>query len=708
MKIWFPKKHDPLTHLPGDLDTYKKKNQVFRQVQTKQYEKSPSGSSAAIGGSVAAVVAVVIVILVAYIVVRKRRNASKEGRESNNYIPPNRRSSRRDEHVYVNVVTSDCKNRTSLAVESANVNETDIDEDEVIYVNGPNDIKLRGETKILVSKLKEVVTTKHENEMYEVEFKSLPHGLKHPHETSKLTQNLQLNRFKTTFPYDHSRVILKKEKKNSTDYINANFIDGVRKQKAYIATQGPKAVTMEDFWRMTWQNNCGKIVMLANLVELGKVKCTTYWTGDDGHPLELGLFQVTMQEEMTYAFYTIRKLSVKNKETNSTRQITQYHFTRWPDHGVPEPFELLQFQKRVSSGHTKHKGPLIVHCSAGIGRTGTYIALDALLLDGKNNGDIDVFAYTETMRKDRMNMIQTAKQYEMLHYVLLEALKVETESMSKTDFCKAIADMFEDNIPTQQYAMVNLERPEYNTSDYKTALTNKKKNRDPSILAVEKYRTRLMSTPSGYINAVNIPGYRTPYGYILTQHPLDYTVTDFLSLVAEERSGIVVSIGSLESNPSWPTTAGSQAKFGNFLITNIQSNHHSLGSERVEERQLAIENKETGADTKITLFETPSWGRTLPKSSFMMELIQTIQCKRGLDAPAVIITCRDGATESGLLCVLCNVMERLEVHGDVDIMAAVRQIQIRRPQCISSKEQYIFCYRLIQDYLEASTVYANV
>ncbi|XP_033739082.1 receptor-type tyrosine-protein phosphatase S-like [Pecten maximus] len=544
------------------------------------------------------------------------------------------------------------------------VTETDVDEDEVIYVNGPNDTEVRGETKILVSDLKEVVTMKHENDMYEVEFKSLPHGLKHPHKASNLPQNLQLNRFKTTFPYDHSRVILKKEQNDSTDYINANFIDGVRNQKAYIATQGPKTITLEDFWRMTWQNKCGKIIMLANLVEVGKVKCTTYWTGSDGGPLELGLFQVTLQEETEYAFYTIRKLSVKSKQTNSRRQVIQYHFTRWPDHGVPEPFELLQFYKRVKSGHTDLKGPLIVHCSAGIGRTGSYIAMDALLLEGVSSREIDVFAYVEKMRKDRMNMIQTAKQYEMLHFIVLEGLNVVTTSMSKTDLCRVITDMLEGGIPRQQYEVLNAEKPEYKTTDFETALKNKNKNRNQAILAVEKYKTRLMSTTSGYINAVNIPAYRTPYGYILTQHPMDNTTTDFLSLIAQERSDTVVSIGTLQNKPSWPTTKGARTKFGNFLVTTVQCDYHSVGSERVEEKQLAIENKETGTDTQITLFETPSWGMSLPESSFMLELIQVIQCRRGMDAASVIITCR--------------------------------------------RDQYVFCYKLVKDYLEANTVYANV
>ncbi|XP_069109355.1 receptor-type tyrosine-protein phosphatase T-like, partial [Argopecten irradians] len=508
---------------------------------TQTSDESSNGNGAQIGGIVGAVVAVLLVIVISFIVVRKRR-ARGQGSASRKYTAPNK-NSKATENVYINV--GNVESTKDDIPPEVKITETDVDEDEVIYVNGPNDTDVRGETKLLMSELKEIVTAKKENEMYEVEFKSLPHGLKYPYKASNLPKNIPLNRFKTTFPYDHSRVVLKKEKAGSTDYINANFIDGVRNEKAYIATQGPKTNTLEDFWRMIWQNKCGKIVMLANLMELGKIKCITYWAAkeSDEEPLELNLFQVKLQEETAYAFYTIRTISVKNKQTNTTRRITQYHFTKWPDHGVPEPFELLQFYKRIKNGRTEHKGPLVVHCSAGIGRTGSYIGLDALLLDGKNSQDIDVFAYVEKMRKGRMNMIQTAKQYEMLHFVLLEGLKVVTTSMSKTDFCRTITDMMEDDVPAQQFAVLDAERPEYKPIEYEAALKNKSKNRNPSILAADNYKVRLMSTQSGYINAVNI---RTAFGYILTQHPLDNTTTDFLSLVTQERADTVVSIGPLQ------------------------------------------------------------------------------------------------------------------------------------------------------------------
>ncbi|XP_021357546.1 tyrosine-protein phosphatase 99A-like [Mizuhopecten yessoensis] len=258
---------------------------------------------------------------------------------------------------------------------------------------------------------------------------------------------------------------------------------------------------------MVWQKQSGKIIMLANLVELGKKKCSKYWDGEEGNFLQLGLYQVTLQEELSYAFYTIRKLSVRNKQTNAKRQIMQFHFTKWPDHGVPEAFELLQFHKRVQSSPTDLNGLLIVHCSAGIGRTGTYIGLDALLKEGNENDEIDVFAYTKRMRKDRMNMIQTIDQYVVLHDVLAEGLGIVTQCMTEPDFSKNISDMLTGGIVEKQFNALENHKPHYKDRDIETALTstNKRKNKDLSILAVERYRVYLTATTSDYINAINAP-----------------------------------------------------------------------------------------------------------------------------------------------------------------------------------------------------------
>ncbi|XP_033729647.1 receptor-type tyrosine-protein phosphatase epsilon-like [Pecten maximus] len=180
--------------------------------------------------------------------------------------------------------------------------------DRVCYNSGP--------VGFPVSTLKSLVKTKLQNKAkaFENEYKSIPSGDLHEHKVGMLQQNKAKNRFKTTFPYDHSRVILDTIGKDQhSDYINANYIDSVTKTAKYVATQGPRPGTVNDFWRMIWQLQTGKIVMLTNLIEGGRPKCDKYWP-DEGEPLTTANFSITMDRERSYAFYVIRDLTVTEKK----------------------------------------------------------------------------------------------------------------------------------------------------------------------------------------------------------------------------------------------------------------------------------------------------------------------------------------------------------------------------------------------------------
>ncbi|OPL33216.1 receptor-type kappa tyrosine-protein phosphatase, partial [Mytilus galloprovincialis] len=230
---------------------------------------------------------------------------------------------------------------------------------------------------------------------------------------------------------DHSRVFLKGDTKH--DYINASYIDNYDQEKAYIASQGPKKVTMRDFWHMIWQENVGKIVMVTQLEENKKKKCEMYWPEIVNTPM------------------------VNEKE----REIHHFHFTEWPDHGVPDSIKVVNFYRNVMSKTCNQLGPIIVHCSAGIGRTGTFIAIDALYENGKKVGHINVMEYIQMMRKDRMNMVQTyidnnlelfnlQEQYEAIFEALLELFTVPETSIPKKEFCQYISDQEQKKLPQNQ------------------------------------------------------------------------------------------------------------------------------------------------------------------------------------------------------------------------------------------------------------------
>nr|XP_034320795.1 uncharacterized protein LOC105339512 [Crassostrea gigas] len=245
---------------------------------------------------------------------------------------------------------------------------------------------------------------KNDDSGFKKEYASLLYGDQYPCNIGKLPGNITKNRFKTILPYDHSRITLERK---CSDYINANYIDGIGQENDYIATQGPKQNTVNDFWVMVWQEKVAQIVMLTNLVEETKTKCIQYWP-DLEASMDCDILTLKTTEERRYAYYVIRRLNVKHRQKHENRTVTHYHFTAWPDHGVPDPICLLLFHNHVErTKRTSYGGPTIVHCSAGIGRTGTYIAVDALYKESQRNNKINIAEYVKDMREKRMNMVQT-------------------------------------------------------------------------------------------------------------------------------------------------------------------------------------------------------------------------------------------------------------------------------------------------------------
>ncbi|GAB1291493.1 Receptor-type tyrosine-protein phosphatase H [Apodemus speciosus] len=200
--------------------------------------------------------------------------------------------------------------------------------------------------------------------------------------TASALENMGRNRYRNVLPYDWSRVPLQPlQEEPGSDYINASFMPGLWSPKEFIATQGPLPHTVSDFWRMVWEQQSHTLVMLTNCIESGRVKCEHYWPLDD-QPCVHGQLRVTLMSEEVTENWTVRHLQLFHMKEQQTLTVRQFHYSAWPDHGVPySPDSLLAFQKvlRQWLDQTMDGGPPIVHCSAGVGRTGTLIALDVLL-----------------------------------------------------------------------------------------------------------------------------------------------------------------------------------------------------------------------------------------------------------------------------------------------------------------------------------------
>uniref|UniRef100_A0A8C2FPA7 protein-tyrosine-phosphatase n=1 Tax=Cyprinus carpio TaxID=7962 RepID=A0A8C2FPA7_CYPCA len=208
-----------------------------------------------------------------------------------------------------------------------------------------------------------------------------------------------------------------------SDYINANYMPGYgNASRQYIAAQGPLPSTVNDFWRMVWEKGSQAIVMLTNCIESGRVKCEQYWPLDYT-PCLYGNLLVTVKSEDKLPNWTLREF---NKDTSETRTVKHFHFTAWPDHGVPAGTEeLIQFRglirQHIESSFSA--GLTIVHCSAGVGRTGTLIALDVLLQQLHKEKAVGIAAFVQEMRLSRPLMVQTESQYVFLHQCIMDSLQ---------------------------------------------------------------------------------------------------------------------------------------------------------------------------------------------------------------------------------------------------------------------------------------------
>lgn len=197
-------------------------------------------------------------------------------------------------------------------------------------------------------------------------------------------QNKALNRYRDVSPYDHSRIKLQK---GSSDYINANLIKIEKANRQYILTQGPLANTVGHFWLMIWEQNSKAVIMLNKLIEKKQEKCYQYWPSKIGpeHIMKLEDVGLTVEylEQQDHSYYLVRILKLTDTDSNDSREILQYHYITWPDFGVPSsPMAFLEFLRKVRAENVLEEtvGPAVVHCSAGIGRSGTFCLVDSCLV----------------------------------------------------------------------------------------------------------------------------------------------------------------------------------------------------------------------------------------------------------------------------------------------------------------------------------------
>nr|XP_045004513.1 receptor-type tyrosine-protein phosphatase delta isoform X32 [Jaculus jaculus] len=588
-----------------------------------------------------------------------------------------------------------------------------------------------------------------DNLKFSQEYESVDPGQQFTWEHSNLEVNKPKNRYANVIAYDHSRVLLSAiEGIPGSDYVNANYIDGYRKQNAYIATQGSLPETFGDFWRMIWEQRSATIVMMTKLEERSRVKCDQYWPsrGTETH----GLVQVTLLDTIELATYCVRTFTLYKNGSSEKREVRQFQFTAWPDHGVPEhPTPFLAFLRRVKTCNPPDAGPMVVHCSAGVGRTGCFIVIDAMLERIKHEKTVDIYGHVTLMRAQRNYMVQTEDQYIFIHDALLEAVTCGNTEVPARNLYAYIQKLTQievgENVTGMELEFKRLASSKAHTSRFISANLpcNKFKNRLVNIMPYESTRVCLQPIRgvegSDYINASFIDGYRQQKAYIATQGPLAETTEDFWRMLWEHNSTIVVMLTKLREmgrekcHQYWP--AERSARYQYFVVDPMAE----YNMPQYILREFKVTDARDGQSRTVRQFQFTDWPEQgVPKSGegFIDFIGQVHKTKEqfGQDGP-ISVHCSAGVGRTGVFITLSIVLERMRYEGVVDIFQTVKMLRTQRPAMVQTElptasirlqgegscpvsyptiflstipqDQYQFCYRAALEYLGSFDHYAT-
>ncbi|XP_058853624.1 receptor-type tyrosine-protein phosphatase U-like isoform X1 [Acipenser ruthenus] len=512
----------------------------------------------------------------------------------------------------------------------------------------------------------------------------------------------------------------------NSDYINANYIDirinreGYHRSNHFIATQGPKQESVYDFWRMVWQENCFSIVMITKLVEVGRVKCCKYWPDDT----EIyGDIKITLLNTEMLSEYTVRTFTLERRGYSAKHEVHQFHFTSWPEHGVPyHATGLLAFIRRVKASTPPDAGPVVVHCSVGAGRTGCYIVLDVMLDMAECEGVVDIYNCVKTLCSRRINMIQTEEQYVFIHDAILEACLCGETAISVSEFSLTYKEMLRVDSQSnssqlrEEFQTLNSVTPHLDVEECSIALLprNREKNRTMDVLPPDRCLPFLITTDgesNNYINAALTDSFNRPAAFIVSLHPLPTTTADFWRLVFDYGCTSLVMLNQInQSNSAWPCMQyWPEPGLQQYGPMQVEFLSHSADDDVIT-RLFRVQNMTRLQEGHLVVqhFQYLRWSgyREVPdsKKSFLNLLAHVDKWQRECGEGRTVVHCLNGGGRSGTFCACTMILEMIQYQHMVDVFYAVKTLRNSKPNMVESLEQYRFCYDLALEYLETLDV----
>ncbi|KAM7046543.1 receptor-type tyrosine-protein phosphatase C [Acridotheres tristis] len=577
-----------------------------------------------------------------------------------------------------------------------------------------------------------------EGRLFLEEFQSIPRVFsKFSIKEAKKSHNQNKNRYIDILPYDHNRVELSEMPGDpGSDYINASYIDGFKEPRKYIAAQGPKDETTDDFWRMVWEQKATIIVMVTRCEEGKRNKCAQYWPSMENGTATYGDIIVKIHESKTCPDYVIQKLHITNgRERTAGRDVTHIQFTSWPDHGVPEdPHLLLKLRRRVNALSNFFSGPIVVHCSAGVGRTGTYIGIDAMLEGLDTEGRVDVYGYVVKLRRQRCLMVQVESQYILIHQALVEYNQYGETEISLSELHSSLNNLKRKDHPSEPSLLeAEFQRlPSYKgwrTQNTGNREENKSKNRNANIIPYDFNRVPIRheedcskegehdsdessdddsdcEESNKYINASFITGYWGPKAMIATQGPLQETISEFWQMVFQRKVKVVVMLTELkEGDQELCAQYWGEGKQTYDGIEVQMADVNSGPSYTIRAFDVAhLKTKET---QKVYQYQYHKWSccdvPENPKDlvSMILNIKQKLPARpvtedsRRTRSVPLLVHCCDGSQQTGVFCALMTLLESAEIEEVIDVFQVVKSLRRTRLGVVSTFEQYQFLYDTI-------------